>query len=90
MLETITTHINIEKLNERGKKEKEKLNAKLERHLARPHTLPYEVSAFIYIYIDERKLFLIFDSFLKMLLFELKVVSFVIIFRDPYCGNYAF
>ena len=27
------------------------LSAKLERHLARPHTLPYEVSAFIYIYI---------------------------------------
>ena len=35
----------IEKLNERGKK---RLNAKLERHLARSHTLPYEVSAFIY------------------------------------------
>ena len=52
MFGTITAHINIEKLNERGKKEKEKLNAKLERHLARPHTLPYEVSAFIYIYID--------------------------------------
>ena len=87
MLETITTHINIEKLNERGKKKKKKLNAKLERHLARPHTLPYEVSTFIYIYIyiDEQKLFLILDSFLKMLLFELKVVSFVIIFRDPYC-----
>ena len=28
-------------------------------------------------------MFLIFDSFLKM--FELKGVSFVIIFRDPYC-----
>ena len=28
------------------------LYAKLERHLARPHTLPYEVSAFIYILID--------------------------------------
>ena len=27
------------------------LSAKPERHLARPHTLPYEVSAFIYIYI---------------------------------------
>ena len=48
MLGTITIHINIEKLNERGKK---RLNAKLEHHLARPHTLPYEVSAFIYIYI---------------------------------------
>ena len=47
---TITAHINIEKLNERGKKKR--LNAKLERHLARPHTLPYEVSAlYIYIYI---------------------------------------
>ena len=45
MLGTITAHINIEKLNERGKK---RLNAKLERHLARPHTLLYEVSAFIY------------------------------------------
>ena len=56
MLETITTHINIEKLNERGKKKKKKkkkLNAKLERHLARPHTLPYEVSTFIYILIVE-------------------------------------
>ena len=52
MLETITAHINIEKLNERGKKKKKKkkLNAKLECHLARPHTLPYEVSTFIYIY----------------------------------------
>ena len=44
MLRTITAHINIEKLNERDKK---KLNAKLEHHLARPHTLPYEVFAFI-------------------------------------------
>ena len=44
-LGTITAHINIEKLNERGKK---RLNAKLERHLARPHTLSYEISAFIY------------------------------------------
>ena len=53
MLGTITAHINIEKLNERGKK---RLNAKLERHLARPHTLPYEVSAFIYILmIDENQ-----------------------------------
>ena len=48
MLGTIIAHIDIEKLNERGKKV---LNAKLERHLARPHTLSYEVSAFIYIYI---------------------------------------
>ena len=49
MLGTIIAHVNIEKLNERGKK---RLNAKLERHLARPHTLPYEVSVYIYIYID--------------------------------------
>ena len=42
-LGTITAYINIEKLNERGKK---RLNAKLERHLARPHTLLYEVHAF--------------------------------------------
>ena len=48
MLGTIISHIDIEKLNERGKKV---LNAKLERHLARPHTLSYEVSAYIYIYI---------------------------------------
>ena len=49
-LGTITTHINIEKLNERGKK---KLNAKLKCHLAKFHTLPYEVSTFIYMdYID--------------------------------------
>ena len=27
------------------------LNAKLERHLARPHALLHEISAFIYIYI---------------------------------------
>ena len=46
MLGTIIAHIDIEKLNERGKKV---LNAKLERHLARPHTLSYEVSAYIYI-----------------------------------------
>ena len=48
MLGTITTHINIEKLNERGK---ESLNVKLECHLTRHHTLLYEISAFIYIYI---------------------------------------
>ena len=45
MIGTITAHIDIEKLNERGKK---MLNIKLERHLARPHALPYRVSAFIY------------------------------------------
>ena len=43
-------------LNARGKKNlmkevKKILNAKLESYLARPHTLPYEVSTFIYIYI---------------------------------------
>ena len=48
MLGIIMAHFDIEKLNERGKK---RLNAKLERHLARPHTLSYEVSTFIYIYI---------------------------------------
>ena len=37
MLETITAHVNIKKLNDRGKK---RLNANLERHLARPYTLP--------------------------------------------------
>ena len=46
---TIIAHINIEKINERGKKKR--LNAKLEHHLARPQILPYEVFAFIYIYI---------------------------------------
>ena len=45
MLGTITARTNIEKLNERGKK---RLNAKLERHLARPHTLSYKVSTIIY------------------------------------------
>ena len=31
---------------------KKMLNAKLEHHLARPHTLPHEISAlYIYIYI---------------------------------------
>ena len=34
------------------KEVKKRLNAKLERHLARPHTLPHEVSAFIYINVD--------------------------------------
>ena len=33
------------------KEVKKILNAKLESYLARPHTLLYEVSAFIYIYI---------------------------------------
>ena len=33
------------------KKGKKKLNAILECHVARPHTLLYEVFAFIYIYI---------------------------------------
>ena len=49
MLETITAHIDIVKFIERGKK---MLNAKLERHLTRPHTLPYEVmrSLLLYIY----------------------------------------
>ena len=46
MFGTITARINIEKLNERGKK---MLNAKLERHLERPCILPHEVFAFIYI-----------------------------------------
>ena len=40
MLETITTHIDIVKFIERGKK---MLNAKLERHLTRPHTGVYEI-----------------------------------------------
>ena len=47
-LGTITAHINIEKLNEKGKK---RLNAKLKRHLIRPHILMYEISDYIYIYI---------------------------------------
>ena len=29
------------------------LNAKLERHMARSHTLLHEISAYIYIYIDD-------------------------------------
>ena len=49
MLGTITARINIEKLNERGKK---RLNAKLEGHLARPHTLLRMRSLLLYIYID--------------------------------------
>ena len=48
-LGTITTHIDIENLNEKGKT---MLHVKLERHLARPHTLSYNVSTYIYIYID--------------------------------------
>ena len=39
------------------KEVKKMLNAKLERHLARPHTLMYEVSAFIYILIRVHLLF---------------------------------
>ena len=36
------------------KEVKKMLNAKLERHLAKPHTLLYEVSTlYIYIYIDD-------------------------------------
>ena len=59
ILGTITAHINIEKLNERGKK---RLNAKLERHLARPHTLPHEISAFIYILIGFHRFQSLFNS----------------------------
>ena len=40
--------IDIEKLNERGKK---RLNTKLERHLTRSHVLLHNISTFIYIYI---------------------------------------
>ena len=29
------------------------LNAKLERHLARPHVLPHDLLIYIYIYIDD-------------------------------------
>ena len=54
-LGTIIAYIDIQKLNERCKK---MLNAKLKCHLARPHTLPYEVSAYIYIYIDLRNIWL--------------------------------
>ena len=48
--------VTVKKLNERGKKRKKMLNAKLECYLARPHALPYEISAlyiYIYIYIDD-------------------------------------
>ena len=51
MLGTITAHMDIEKFNERGK---------LERYLARPHTLPYEVSTFIYIVMLKQLLILLF------------------------------
>ena len=34
------------------KEVKKKRNAKLEHHLARPHALPHEIFAYIYIYID--------------------------------------
>ena len=36
--------------NKRGKK---MLNAKLERHMAKSHALLHEISAYIYIYIDD-------------------------------------
>ena len=62
-LGTITAHTNIEKLNERGKK---RLNAKLERHLTRPHTLPHKVSAFIYILIGFHRFQSLFNSTLCM------------------------
>ena len=41
--------VTVKKLNERGKKKM--LNAKLKRHLARPHALTHEISTYIYIYI---------------------------------------
>ena len=59
---TITAHINIEKLNERGKK---RLNAKLERHLTRSHILLCEVFAYIYIYIYIYGLIWPFPSYSK-------------------------
>ena len=40
--------VTIKKVNEKKLK---KLNAILERYMARAHALPHEVSAFIYIYI---------------------------------------
>ena len=49
MLGTITADIDIEKLNERGK---------LECHLARSYTLPYEVFAFINVLVGVRVVFL--------------------------------
>ena len=58
-LGTITAHINIEKLNEKDKK---MLNAKLKRHLVRPHILLYEISAYIYIYIYTHICILILSS----------------------------
>ena len=64
MLGTIIAHIDIEKLNERGKKV---LNAKLERHLARPHTLSYEVSAYIYILILDQHLSWSVTTLIKLL-----------------------
>ena len=69
MLETITTHIDIVKFIERGKK---MLNAKLERHLTRPHTLPYEVmrSLLLYIYI------LIWFSIINIL-YQLKLLKWL-------------
>ena len=35
------------------KEVKKMLNAKLERHLARPYALLHEISTYIYIYIDD-------------------------------------
>ena len=35
------------------KEVKKMLNAKLKRHLARPHALTHEISTYIYIYIDD-------------------------------------
>ena len=69
MLETITTHIDIVKFIERGKK---MLNAKLERHLTRSHTLPYEVmrSLLLYIYI------LIWFSIINIL-YQLKLLKWL-------------
>ena len=44
----------VKKLNERGKKKKKMLNAKLKRYLARSHAHPHEISA-LYIYITTTK-----------------------------------
>ena len=35
------------------KEVKKMLNAKLKHHSARPHALPHEIFAYIYIYIDD-------------------------------------
>ena len=44
------------KRKKKSGKKKKGLNTKLERHMARPHALPYEFSTFIYIYILTSKL----------------------------------